>query len=105
MGGDLSQRVEMLLDAGRAAQALPLLDRAIARDPGDAVAHFYRILVLQELGQPERAAEALDRLAKLDGDLAAEANLLHGLLALGGGNRTEARRHLELAVDLDTLAD
>jgi predicted O-linked N-acetylglucosamine transferase (SPINDLY family) len=58
-------RGEVLLDMGRAADALAAFDQALAQDSGLAAAWNNRGLALNALGQPEQALESFARAAAL----------------------------------------
>ena len=100
--GDWVDEVEGLLDAGHAESALQRVDGVLVSDPDDPLARLYRILALHELGRSTAAEAEVEDLAALDPELAAEAHLLQGLVALREGARDAALRHLERAMRLDT---
>ncbi len=73
-----------LLGEGRAAEALALLDRAIAEDPALPGAHANRALALLELGRSEEALAAATEAARLDPALASAWQTRGAILARGG---------------------
>ncbi len=67
---DLMTRAERLLAQGGHAQALALLDRALASDPGNVFAHCRRGLVLKEMRRLEEALRSFERAITLQPGLA-----------------------------------
>ena len=57
---------ECLLSGGKAAEALPVLDKAVETTPNDAMAHHTRGLALYELDDKAGAKDAYKRAIKLD---------------------------------------
>ncbi len=57
---------KLWLAQGRAARALPLLDQALARDPGSAELHHLRGLCLLRAGEPTRAVDDLVEVVHLE---------------------------------------
>lgn len=65
---DADALVEMgiiFLTAGKTADAVTLFDRAVARDPAHAEAHFRRALGLLALGRPAEARAGFERVLEL----------------------------------------
>ena len=65
---DADALVEMgtiFLTAGKTADAVTLFDRAVARDPAHAEAHFRRALGLLALGRPGEARAGFERVLEL----------------------------------------
>lgn len=88
-----------LLDAARPADALALIDAALARRPLDAAAHFERAVALTELGRPEDAEEACRRALYLArGEPFVQ--FFSGMLRLRRGDRAGARRAFRAAAAL-----
>lgn len=89
-----------LLEEGRAAEALPLLEEAARKDPGSAAIHFQLGYALSLLGQDGRAIEAFRRVLELDPALRpAKLNLAH--LLIRTGRPAEARPLLEQCLEQD----
>ncbi len=95
------ERGRALYEAGRYAEALAALERALARDGSDAAAQLYRGLALRRLGRREAADRALRAAASLDPDVAPEALLLRGLGRLESGDRRTGEELLREAIELD----
>lgn len=98
--GDLELGKALAL-AGRDAEALAAFDRALAFDPNSAPAELHRGLVLRRLGRTDEADQALQRAAALAPELAPETLLLRGISRIEIGEREEATRLLQSAIDLD----
>lgn len=95
------ERGRALYAAGRDAEALEALDRALARDPAAALAHLYRGLSLRRLGRTAEAEAALGEAARLAPELAAETLLLRALSRLETGDEDGARGLLRDSIELD----
>ncbi|MDG2050827.1 MAG: tetratricopeptide repeat protein [Myxococcota bacterium] len=81
------------LDAGEFEQALPLLEKAVAREPGDAFLHYALGITAVQQGKNVLAAAALQRAVELEPDLpGAQAEL--GLTLARLGEREAALDHL-----------
>jgi len=88
------------IDAGRPADAVPLLERAIAEAPGHADAHFHLGVALSNSGDMERAAQEFDAAVRLQPDHApALAASAAALVSLGRNAESveRARRASTLA--------
>lgn len=82
---------------GNLAAARRWIERALQADKLRAPLHYLRAGVLQELGQPELAAEALEKALYLEPDFAV-AHLALADLAERAGRGEKARRHLAHAL-------
>ncbi|MFO1413372.1 MAG: tetratricopeptide repeat protein [Burkholderiales bacterium] len=89
-----NDRGSLLLDAGRAEEALADYDRALAARPAFAVAHANRAKALTALGRDDEALAALDRALAGDAPFA-EALAQRGALHAG------AKRHAAAAADFE----
>jgi tetratricopeptide (TPR) repeat protein len=89
-----------ILNEGRAAEALAILDRTVAADPGLAGAHANRSLALLALDREEEALAAARAATRLDPSLGS-AWMTEGAILARGGRFDEAlpayRRAAELA--------
>lgn len=97
--GGWAQAIQELAGQGRLAEALALAEEALAQAKLDPELHYLRAMVLQELDQPERAAQALRNALFLDSSLVA-AHLALGGLLLRRQDRQAARRSFGNALGL-----
>jgi tetratricopeptide (TPR) repeat protein len=97
--GTLANLGAELTRAGRSAEALPLLERAVAAAPGYAAGHFNLGVALNETGEKARALEQFQAAVAARPDyFEAQSSLA---LALGeAGQSAEALSHFETAVRL-----
>ncbi|MCS7042498.1 MAG: tetratricopeptide repeat protein [Bryobacteraceae bacterium] len=87
-----------LIEEGRAAEAIPLLEEAARKEPASAPVHFHLGYALSLAGQDERAIAAFRRVLELDPGLrAAKLNLAH--LLVKAGRPAEARPLLEQCLE------
>lgn len=86
--------------AGHFEPARDALQKAIARDPGDAEAQLYMGLTLQALGDRDRAEQHLEMAARLDPRLAGDALLLAGISHLSRGDTDRGHALLERVMDV-----
>lgn len=96
-GEALRLLARMAADRGQLTEALDWCDRAIAQDKLVAESHYLRGLILQELGQTDEAIRSLRRVLYLD-PRHALAHLALGYLVWRQGRRSDARKHLQLAL-------
>lgn len=87
------------LHAGRIEEALAAANRAIAHDPGYALAYSAKAAILARLGRQEEGAAVLENLTKLQPDLA-EAHMAQGIFLEKIGDEKEARAAYARAVEL-----
>lgn len=95
----LAQRAARALNAGRPAEALPLLEQGLAQRPDQPTLLSLKGVALAALGRAGEALEAAERAVALAPRWAdGHANLAHVLTAAGRGEDCEAalRRALEL---------
>jgi tetratricopeptide (TPR) repeat protein len=85
--------------AGRAADAMPALERALAADPRDAEAQLYMGLSLQHLGRSERAERHFETSAELDPRYAGEGLLLSGMSRIARGDAEGGRHRLRQVLE------
>ncbi len=90
--------VERMADGGEWQEAAPLIERWVAREPLEPLAHYYQGLVSEHIGIGD-ALSAYRRAVYLDRSFAL-AHLQLGRLCLEGGDRTNAARHLRNVVSL-----
>jgi len=98
-------------DRGALSEASLWADRAIKADKADPGAHCLRASILIEMGQRAEAAKALSRALYLAPDFV-PAHYGLGVLALGEGKESRARRHFDNALAIlserapqDTVAE
>ena len=84
---------------GNLSEAISLCERAISAEKGDPGHYYLRATILQEQGEPEKAAADLRRALYVDQDFV-PAHLLLGNLALRQGKREESARHFKNAFEL-----
>jgi chemotaxis protein methyltransferase CheR len=96
---DYSLLARALANLGKLNEALSCCDQWLAADKLDAAAHYLRATVLQELGEPERARDALQRAIYLRPDIIL-AHFLLGNLALNMGRHAEAEKHFRNTLQL-----
>lgn len=90
--------------AGDPERALRILEEGLERHPRYLSAHIVRARCLRALGRGERAREAFEHVLRLDGqNLVALRSLAE--LALGRGDDGEARRYLEVLLQVDPRND
>ena len=94
--GAASQLARARANEGRLAEALEWCERAIAADRLDPAGHYLHAGILQELGQGERAVEALKRALYLEPGFAL-AHFVLANLRLSLGRRREAIKDFENA--------
>lgn len=82
---------------GRLAEALILVDKAIAADKIDPGLHYLRAMILQEQGEDHEAGASLRRALYLDQKLVL-AHVALANLAMRQGRSGEFRKHLENAL-------
>lgn len=87
---DLAEAALIAVERGHTAEALRLLDEAIAIDPGYAAPHQDRALLLAQLGRNEEAIAALDD-AMARGADPGEPLLAKGILLEIAGRADEAK--------------
>ncbi len=88
-----------LLGEGRAAEALELLDRALAADPALPGAHANRALALLDLGRSDEALAAATEAARRDPELAS-AWQTRGAILARAGRMQEAAESFRRAAEL-----
>ncbi len=95
--GDSLKDADLLLRAGRSAQALETVDGYLAQKPGDMQARFLKGLILAE---QKRESEAIDVFVRLTQDNPEYAEPYNNLAVLyaARGNLEDARAALETAV-------
>jgi chemotaxis protein methyltransferase CheR len=86
-----------LANQGRLADARRWIERAIAADKLRAPLHYLRATVLQEMGELELAADALEKTLYLDPDFVL-AHVASAELARRSGRAEKSVRHLERAL-------
>jgi chemotaxis protein methyltransferase CheR len=84
---------------GNLSEAISFCERAISAEKGDPRHYYLRATILQEQGEPEKAAADLRRALYVDQDFV-PAHLLLGNLALRQGKREESARHFKNAFEL-----
>jgi chemotaxis protein methyltransferase CheR len=89
----------VLANQGKLADALAWCERWLAADKLDASGHYLRAMVLQELGDPERARQALQRAVYLDPNFVV-AHFALGNLARSAEKFADADRHFANALRL-----
>ena len=87
----------LLLQNGRPADAIPLLSKASALDPGDAEPHYRLGLAYQETGHMQGAVDEMTEAVRLRPGYSETHNAL-GLLLRGQGRTPEALEHFREAV-------
>lgn len=87
------------LHDGRPAEALAILDRAVAADASNAAARHHRAMALAALGRPDEALVAAREATARDPELP-DAWLLQGTLLARAGRLQEALPAFERAVSL-----
>lgn len=85
---------ECLVEAGQAPEALGVLDRAAAVEPGNPVVLANQGLLLSDGGKPAAAIPLLERALALDGDLY-QARFHLAIAYARTGDRTTAARHAQ----------
>jgi tetratricopeptide (TPR) repeat protein len=93
-----------LLDAGRAGEARPLLERALALTPSDSEVHLHLGRLHHEAREPERAVEHLDRRLRAQ-PLDAAARYWRGLAHVSLGHPDEALADLSAAIGSGALPE
>ena len=88
-----------LANQGRLAEAMTWCDRWIAADKLDPSGHYLRAVILQELGEHEKARQSLHRTLYLQPDFVL-AYFALGNLARGQGQSAEADKHFATALRL-----
>ncbi len=68
--------VELLFEAGRTAEATPFADRALAEQPANPIAHFWKARLSLRVGQVEAAAAEAEKSVALAPQLPFGRNLL-----------------------------
>jgi tetratricopeptide (TPR) repeat protein len=91
--------------AGRINDAIAALRRALERDEGDAEAHLYLGLALQQKGQSRLAETHFEAAAEHDDELAPEALLLSGMSRVARGDDQIAAVRLHRVIDLAPHSD
>ena len=89
----------LLVQTGRAADAAPVLLKAVAVDPSYAVPHFNLGLAYRETGEQQAALEELTTAVRLRPDYA-EAHSALGLMLRDLGRPADALQHLREAARL-----
>lgn len=97
--GALAQRARACADEGRLAEALAWCERALAADNLQPHWHYLRATILQELGEREQCAAALQRALYLEPRFAL-AHFALGNVARACGRRDESLRHFRNALSL-----
>ena len=87
----------LLAQNGRPADAVAVLLKAVAVDPGNAEAQFRLGLAWQDAGQPQAAIEALETAVRLRPGHA-DAHVALGILLRGEGRSADALPHFREAV-------
>ncbi len=89
----------LLVQAGRSADAVPVLQKAAAADPAYAAPRFNLGLAYRDLGQPQQAVEAFSEAIRLKPDYADAHNAL-GITLRGLGRQSEALERFREAARL-----
>lgn len=96
----LTERAAGLLGQARTAEALPVLDRALAARPGDPAALYQRASALIRLGRHTEALDDLDRLLRQRPGYG-DAHYNRGVALLALGRSEEAIASCDRALQLD----
>jgi len=99
----LSARALVELNRGNDAAAMELFDRAVAADPGDALAKFHRGVASSKQGESAKAIADFEATLALRPDMD-EAALELGIALVENGRPDEARPRLEQARGRPDLA-
>jgi Tfp pilus assembly protein PilF len=91
---------ELRMKQGRHREAIPLLEQAIAREPGLVIHHLNLGITMSRLGRRAEAIEAF-RVAVAINEGFPDAHLLLANSLRDSGEITEAARHYEVALNLD----
>ncbi len=83
----------ILVRDGRAAEAVPVLLKAVAVDPNYAAPHFNLGLAYRDTGQPQAALDQLETAVRLRPEYA-EAHSALGVMLEAAGRPAEALQHL-----------
>ncbi len=86
-----------LAEIGRVSEALGLLDRVVAEEPGYAKAWYNRAVIFSRLGQLDRAQADFLKALSAEPDMAEAYNNL-GVIALKLGRMDDAERHFRQAL-------
>lgn len=95
----LSLLARVCANQGRLDNALRYIEEAIKVDNMNPGRHYLHSAILKEKGLKKEAMEALKKAVYLDADFAL-AYYAMGTLVLGSGNRVEAERHFNNALNL-----
>ncbi len=99
----MAKEARMLADRGELEGALRCCDGAMEADKLSPSLYYLRASILQELGRPEEAEQALQSTLFLDGDFAL-ARVMLGAIARSQSRSQEAARHFrEALVALEQL--
>ena len=94
------QKALMMVQKGRAKQALPLLNKLISAYPNVGILYGLQGTALRDLGQTDKAMQCLGRSVKIDPNIF-DSQLNLGHLMLRSGNPNGAIIHLEYARTLN----
>ena len=94
-----AQEARCLADKGDLGQALERCAEALASQKLDPSLYYLKASILQELGRPEEAEQALQSTLFLDGEFAL-ARVMLGAIARSQARGTEAARHFREALAL-----
>ena len=97
--GELAALIRSHANRGQLSEAMKLCREALRSHKLDASLHHLEAEILQEQGLFEEARVSLERALFLDPKLVL-AHFAQGNLALGGGDRDKARKHLQNALEL-----
>jgi len=97
------EQAEAAIQKGDYATAAPLLEKAVANNPGDYVAWFDLGYVYKATGQIDKAVDAYRHSVNAKGDVF-ESNLNLGILLARQGNNPEAAKYLKAATQLKPTA-
>ncbi len=96
---EAAQEARQLANMGRLDQALDRCTAALACDKLNPSLYYLKASILQEMGQPQEAEQALQSTLFLDGDFAL-ARVMLGAIARSQSRGNEAARHFREALAL-----
>jgi chemotaxis protein methyltransferase CheR len=95
----IANDARQLADRGRLDEALERCDAALAHEKLSPTLYYLKASILQELGRPGEAEQALQSTLFLDGDFAL-ARVMLGAIARGQDRTREAAKHFRQALAL-----